>query len=486
MNISSILKIALLGLALSIGPISLYAQEEAPVNTQQETQEDAPQEAPVNAPQETQEETQESSIPEAIIGLLESGKWFEAEALYKNLPEAEDPILEAIYSWRKLYYGNRYDEAIKALKDIFFCDNDIEEGLRLHAIAALVNLHADNNDYDGWIYWGEQMQGYLEDDLFKEGDAKAIKDQLTTPLAESLQNAKRWKSYGDYSVVKKGGNDTLPILTDTVVSFPLIEISLNDSPAWAALDTGAQPVIFLQSPLANRIGARMVTSDQDSLLVNNRKMAGYYGVIDSIQVGSYMIYNAPCTVLSAGSENFSMCQHDLQLECILGMSFLKLIDSFSIDWENQEVSFAPIDLASYNDIDTLDLSYFQNKLFARLCLSDGECFSTFVDTGGLKVGLNFDCNFKEAHPSPFEGKESEDTIIHDCTMNGLFDSDATIWKDIPVKFSSDSDAQLWLDAREYHSPEDIYSLTMISKKFLEDNSAKSIFDFRAMKLYLIH
>ncbi|MCD8386529.1 MAG: hypothetical protein LUD17_06500 [Bacteroidales bacterium] len=55
-----LLKMVMLGLALSIGPVSLYAQEDAPVNAQQEGQ----------------DETQESPIAEVIIGLLESGKWF--------------------------------------------------------------------------------------------------------------------------------------------------------------------------------------------------------------------------------------------------------------------------------------------------------------------------------------------------------------------------------------------------------------------------
>ncbi|MBP1593491.1 MAG: hypothetical protein H6Q12_509 [Bacteroidetes bacterium] len=258
----------------------------------------------------------------------------------------------------------------------------------------------------------------------------------------------------------------------------LFKILCNNNRLNAIFDTGSS-VTCLNKDIASRIGVRYVN---DTILLNKTAKA-QTGIIDSISLGEYTIYNFPVVVYIDSIENqqyqteYKIMQAKKSLEefdIILGMSFLKLFEEIQLDNRNQKICFSG---KSTEVKERIRMQLVNNSLYIKVLINDCNFIGLF-DTG-LNLDLLINNAFYAQHKNNFINPNNINSRKQILRLNGREELKGVIPANITVNLCNrrlnPSNSLILADTR--------YGYDGIIGDFVLKESDFIVFNFKDMWFY---
>lgn len=258
----------------------------------------------------------------------------------------------------------------------------------------------------------------------------------------------------------------------------LFKILCNNKHLNAIFDTGSS-VTALSKDIASRIGVRYVN---DTILLNKTTKA-QTGIIDSVSLGEYTIYNFPVVVYidstenKQGSKGHKIMQAKKSLEefdIILGMSFLKLFEEIQLDNRNQKICFSG---KSTEVKEKIRMQLVNNLLYIKVPINNCNFIGLF-DTG-LNIDLLINNAFYALHKNNFVSANNIRSRKQILRLNGKEELEGIIPANITVNLCN----KRFNSSNSFILDDTRYGYDGIIGDFVLRESDFIVFNFKEMWLF---
>ena len=344
--------------------------------------------------------------------LMFSGRYFESKELYKKISEITTfpSDLELYYKFRMAQFLNKTDSVA------YYLEQFIPHHYATFGEETLVFY---SNLFDAYIELGDTdkaLDTYLQ--------MKRIWNESLTKTTTGGKEYEEWRtatenflSYAEYAVtlppIKMKRNDTLSFVDIEEGDRLVFQAKYNGILQRTIFDTGVGPYCVLSRKLADGMGVRYDSIDENKVTINE-DLISVRSIIDSIDVGNITFYNIPAFIYSdtasvpfvSGSsikrrKKRKKAQavvdsvRTLFTDCVsLGLPVMKLIGKIQTDYEHNKMCF-PVSVANAHLPKAPNIYAYKYDLYMRIKLN-GVAFTANLDTGSNEY-VTVDSAFYEKH-----------------------------------------------------------------------------------------
>lgn len=344
--------------------------------------------------------------------LMFSGRYFESKELYKKISETTTfpSDLELYYKFRMAQFLNKTDSVA------YYLEQFIPHHYATFGEETLVFY---SNLFDAYIELGDMdkaLDTYLQ--------MKRIWNESLTKTTTGGKEYEEWRtatenflSYAEYAVtlppIKMKRNDTLSFVDIEEGDRLVFQAKYNGILQRTIFDTGIGPYCVLSRKLADGMGVRYDSIDENKVTINE-DLISVRSIIDSIEVGNITFYNIPAFIYSdtasvpfvSGSsikrrKKRKKAQavvdsvRTLFTDCVsLGLPVMRLIGKIQTDYEHNKMCF-PVSVANAHLPKAPNIYAYKYDLYMRIKLN-GVAFTANLDTGSNEY-VTVDSAFYEKH-----------------------------------------------------------------------------------------
>lgn len=344
--------------------------------------------------------------------LMFSGRYFESKELYKKISEITTfpSDLELYYKFRMAQFLNKTDSVA------YYLEQFIPHHYATFGEETLVFY---SNLFDAYIELGDTdkaLDTYLQ--------MKRIWNKSLTKTTTGGKEYEEWRtatenflSYAEYAVtlppIKMKRNDTLSFVDIEEGDRLVFQAKYNGILQRTIFDTGVGPYCVLSRKLADGMGVRYDSIDENKVTINE-DLISVRSIIDSIEVGNITFYNIPAFIYSdtasvpfvSGSsikrrkkrkkaQTVVDSVRTLFTDCVsLGLPVMKLIGKIQTDYEHNKMCF-PVSVANAHLPKAPNIYAYKYDLYMRIKLN-GVAFTANLDTGSNEY-VTVDSAFYEKH-----------------------------------------------------------------------------------------
>lgn len=344
--------------------------------------------------------------------LMFSGRYFESKELYKKISETTTipSDLELYYKFRMAQFLNKTDSVA------YYLEQFIPHHYATFGEETLVFY---SNLFDAYIELGDMdkaLDTYLQ--------MKRIWNESLTKTTTGGKEYEEWRtatenflSYAEYAVtlppIKMKRNDTLSFVDIEEGDRLVFQAKYNGILQRTIFDTGIGPYCVLSRKLADGMGVRYDSIDENKVTINE-DLISVRSIIDSIEVGNITFYNIPAFIyLDTASVPFVSGSsikrrkkrkkaqtvvdsvRTLFTDCVsLGLPVMKLIGKIQTDYEHNKMCF-PVSVANAHLPKAPNIYAYKYDLYMRIKLN-GVAFTANLDTGSNEY-VTVDSAFYEKH-----------------------------------------------------------------------------------------
>ena len=344
--------------------------------------------------------------------LMFSGRYFESKELYKKISDTTTipSDLELYYKFRMAQFLNKTDSVA------YYLEQFIPHHYATFGEETLVFY---SNLFDAYIELGDidkALDTYLQ--------MKRIWNESLTKTTTGGKEYEEWRtatenflSYAEYAVtlppIKMKRNDTLSFVDIEEGDRLVFQAKYNGILQRTIFDTGVGPYCVLSRKLADGMGVRYDSIDENKVTINE-DLISVRSIIDSIEVGNITFYNIPAFIYSdtasvpfvSGSsikrrkkrkkaQTVVDSVRTLFTDCVsLGLPVMKLIGKIQTDYEHNKMCF-PVSVANAHLPKAPNIYAYKYDLYMRIKLN-GVAFTANLDTGSNEY-VTVDSAFYEKH-----------------------------------------------------------------------------------------
>lgn len=344
--------------------------------------------------------------------LMFSGRYFESKELYKKISDTTTipSDLELYYKFRMAQFLNKTDSVA------YYLEQFIPHHYATFGEETLVFY---SNLFDAYIELGDMdkaLDTYLQ--------MKRIWNESLTKTTTGGKEYEEWRtatenflSYAEYAVtlppIKMKRNDTLSFVDIEEGDRLVFQAKYNGILQRTIFDTGVGPYCVLSRKLADGMGVRYDSIDENKVTINE-DLISVRSIIDSIEVGNITFYNIPAFIYSdtasvpfvSGSsikrrkkrkkaQTVVDSVRTLFTDCVsLGLPEMKLIGKIQTDYEHNKMCF-PVSVANAHLPKAPNIYAYKYDLYMRIKLN-GVAFTANLDTGSNEY-VTVDSAFYEKH-----------------------------------------------------------------------------------------
>ena len=344
--------------------------------------------------------------------LMFSGRYFESKELYRKISETTTipSDLELYYKFRMAQFLNKTDSVA------YYLEQFIPHHYATFGEKTLVFY---SNLFDAYIELGDTdkaLDTYLQ--------MKRIWNESLTKTTTGGKEYEEWRtatenflSYAEYAVtlppIKMKRNDTLSFVDIEEGDRLVFQAKYNGILQRTIFDTGIGPYCVLSRKLADGMGVRYDSIDENKVTINE-DLISVRSIIDSIEVGNITFYNIPAFIYSdtasvpfvSGSsikrrkkrkkaQTVVDSVRTLFTDCVsLGLPVMKLIGKIQTDYEHNKMCF-PVSVANAHLPKAPNIYAYKYDLYMRIKLN-GVAFTANLDTGSNEY-VTVDSAFYEKH-----------------------------------------------------------------------------------------
>ena len=344
--------------------------------------------------------------------LMFSGRYFESKELYRKISETTTipSDLELYYKFRMAQFLNKTDSVA------YYLEQFIPHHYATFGEETLVFY---SNLFDAYIELGDTdkaLDTYLQ--------MKRIWNESLTKTTTGGKEYEEWRtatenflSYAEYAVtlppIKMKRNDTLSFVDIEEGDRLVFQAKYNGILQRTIFDTGIGPYCVLSRKLADGMGVRYDSIDENKVTINE-DLISVRSIIDSIEVGNITFYNIPAFIYSdtasvpfvSGSsikrrkkrkkaQTVVDSVRTLFTDCVsLGLPVMKLIGKIQTDYEHNKMCF-PVSVANAHLPKAPNIYAYKYDLYMRIKLN-GVAFTANLDTGSNEY-VTVDSAFYEKH-----------------------------------------------------------------------------------------
>ena len=344
--------------------------------------------------------------------LMFSGRYFESKELCKKISETTTipSDLELYYKFRMAQFLNKTDSVA------YYLEQFIPHHYATFGEETLVFY---SNLFDAYIELGDMdkaLDTYLQ--------MKRIWNESLTKTTTGGKEYEEWRtatenflSYAEYAVtlppIKMKRNDTLSFVDIEEGDRLVFQAKYNGILQRTIFDTGVGPYCVLSRKLADGMGVRYDSIDENKVTINE-DLISVRSIIDSIEVGNITFYNIPAFIYSdtasvpfvSGSsikrrkkrkkaQTVVDSVRTLFTDCVsLGLPVMKLIGKIQTDYEHNKMCF-PVSVANAHLPKAPNIYAYKYDLYMRIKLN-GVAFTANLDTGSNEY-VTVDSAFYEKH-----------------------------------------------------------------------------------------
>ena len=344
--------------------------------------------------------------------LMFSGRDFESQDLQKKISDTTTipSDLELYYKFRMAQFLNKTDSVA------YYLEQFIPHHYATFGEETLVFY---SNLFDAYIELGDMdkaLDTYLQ--------MKRIWNESLTKTTTGGKEYEEWRtatenflSYAEYAVtlppIKMKRNDTLSFVDIEEGDRLVFQAKYNGILQRTIFDTGVGPYCVLSRKLADGMGVRYDSIDENKVTINE-DLISVRSIIDSIEVGNITFYNIPAFIYSdtasvpfvSGSsikrrkkrkkaQTVVDSVRKLFTDCVsLGLPVMKLIGKIQTDYEHNKMCF-PVSVANAHLPKAPNIYAYKYDLYMRIKLN-GVAFTANLDTGSNEY-VTVDSAFYEKH-----------------------------------------------------------------------------------------
>ena len=344
--------------------------------------------------------------------LMFSGRCFESKELHKKISDTTTipSDLELYYKFRMAQFLNKTDSVA------YYLEQFIPHHYATFGEETLVFY---SNLFDAYIELGDMdkaLDTYLQ--------MKRIWNESLTKTNIGGKEYEEWRtatenflSYAEYAVtlppIKMKRNDTLSFVDIEEGDRLVFQAKYNGILQRTIFDTGVGPYCILSRKLADGMGVRYDSIDENKVTINE-DLISVRSIIDSIEVGNITFYNIPAFIYSdtasvpfvSGSsikrrkkrkkaQTVVDSVRTLFTDCVsLGLPVMKLIGKIQTDYEHNKMCF-PVSVANAHLPKAPNIYAYKYDLYMRIKLN-GVAFTANLDTGSNEY-VTVDSAFYEKH-----------------------------------------------------------------------------------------
>ena len=344
--------------------------------------------------------------------LMFSGRCFESKELHKKISDTTTipSDLELYYKFRMAQFLNKTDSVA------YYLEQFIPHHYATFGEETLVFY---SNLFDAYIELGDMdkaLDTYLQ--------MKRIWNESLTKTTTGGKEYEEWRtatenflSYAEYAVtlppIKMKRNDTLSFVDIEEGDRLVFQAKYNGILQRTIFDTGVGPYCVLSRKLADGMGVRYDSIDENKVTINE-DLISVRSIIDSIEVGNITFYNIPAFIysdtasvpfvsgLSIKRRKKRKKAHTvvdsvrtLFTDCVsLGLPVMKLIGKIQTDYEHNKMCF-PVSVANAHLPKAPNIYAYKYDLYMRIKLN-GVAFTANLDTGSNEY-VTVDSAFYEKH-----------------------------------------------------------------------------------------
>lgn len=344
--------------------------------------------------------------------LMFSGRCFESKELHKKISDTTTipSDLELYYKFRMAQFLNKTDSVA------YYLEQFIPHHYATFGEETLVFY---SNLFDAYIELGDTdkaLDTYLQ--------MKRIWNESFTKTTTGGKEYEEWRtatenflSYAEYAVtlppIKMKRNDTLSFVDIEEGDRLVFQAKYNGILQRTIFDTGVGPYCVLSRKLADGMGVRYDSIDENKVTINE-DLISVRSIIDSIEVGNITFYNIPAFIyLDTASVPFVSGSsikrrkkrkkaqtvvdsvRTLFTDCVsLGLPVMKLIGKIQTDYEHNKMCF-PVSVANAHLPKAPNIYAYKYDLYMRIKLN-GVAFTANLDTGSNEY-VTVDSAFYEKH-----------------------------------------------------------------------------------------
>lgn len=344
--------------------------------------------------------------------LMFSGRCFESKELHKKISDTTTipSDLELYYKFRMAQFLNKTDSVA------YYLEQFIPHHYATFGEETLVFY---SNLFDAYIELGDMdkaLDTYLQ--------MKRIWNESLTKTTTGGKEYEEWRtatenflSYAEYAVtlppIKMKRNDTLSFVDIEEGDRLVFQAKYNGILQRTIFDTGIGPYCVLSRKLADGMGVRYDSIDENKVTINE-DLISVRSIIDSIEVGNITFYNIPAFIYSdtasvpfvSGSsikrrKKRKKAQavvdsvRTLFTDCVsLGLPVMKLIGKIQTDYEHNKMCF-PVSVANAHLPKAPNIYAYKYDLYMRIKLN-GVAFTANLDTGSNEY-VTVNSAFYEKH-----------------------------------------------------------------------------------------
>ena len=344
--------------------------------------------------------------------LMFSGRCFESKELHKKISDTTTipSDLELYYKFRMAQFLNKTDSVA------YYLEQFIPHHYATFGEETLVFY---SNLFDAYIELGDMdkaLDTYLQ--------MKRIWNESLTKTTTGGKEYEEWRTatenflyYAEYAVtlppIKMKRNDTLSFVDIEEGDRLVFQAKYNGILQRTIFDTGVGPYCVLSRKLADGMGVRYDSIDENKVTINE-DLISVRSIIDSIEVGNITFYNIPAFIYSdtasvpfvSGSsikrrkkrkkaQTVVDSVRTLFTDCVsLGLPVMKLIGKIQTDYEHNKMCF-PVSVANAHLPKAPNIYAYKYDLYMRIKLN-GVAFTANLDTGSNEY-VTVDSAFYEKH-----------------------------------------------------------------------------------------
>ena len=344
--------------------------------------------------------------------LMFSGRCFESKELHKKISDTTTipSDLELYYKFRMAQFLNKTDSVA------YYLEQFIPHHYATFGEETLVFY---SNLFDAYIELGDMdkaLDTYLQ--------MKRIWNESLTKTTTGGKEYEEWRtatenflSYAEYAVtlppIKMKRNDTLSFVDIEEGDRLVFQAKYNGILQRTIFDTGVGPYCVLSRKLADGMGVRYDSIDENKVTINE-DLISVRSIIDSIEVGNITFYNIPAFIYSdtasvpfvSGSsikrrkkrkkaQTVVDSVRTLFTDCVsLGLPVMKLIGKIQTDYEHNKMCF-PVSVANAHLPKAPNIYAYKYDVYMRIKLN-GVAFTANLDTGSNEY-VTVDSAFYEKH-----------------------------------------------------------------------------------------
>jgi hypothetical protein len=375
---------------------------------------------------------------QTLADLIQTKKWFEIEHYYQQHKDSIDN--EFIKRWYLAETGsvfNRSFEAISAYEQLI--DNNPLNMNVLTLISLfgqpMLQLCADVQEYTKAEKLCQKLIAFVEEDSIVDLDMCVFYIQGFTEAIERFKQFAR--VYPKPIITKKDEKaEEIELISNASSNGIFFNAKWNGKKLKTFFDTGAGSSYVYNRTIAEKIGIKC--NETDTLIVNNGTIRAFYGVVDSLEFGNFVIKNVSVVV------NIEMIDKSdsLQVRCdsimnsmfdiVLGLPVIRQLGVIEFDFVNKIMSFPQKTKTNHNRNLYIDKSnLFVNK---EIC---NKNFTSCFDTGG-EIGLIINTDFHEKNKDciPLSGQTKKSSaFIGSCNQPSFSHTDEYDCPQIDIKIN---------------------------------------------------